>query len=50
MPGSDRLTVDEIWGDKNWNVSALGWSVDGDAEGDLGREFGLFSPVGVHWR
>ena len=29
-------------------MSAIGWSVDGDAEGNLGREFGLISPVGVH--
>ena len=54
VSGGDRLFEDEIWGgggggrESEW--SALGWKVDGDAEGDLKKEFGLFSPVGVQWR
>ena len=38
----------EIWGEGNWIVSAIGLNVDGNAEGDLGREFRLISSVGGH--
>ena len=38
----------EIWGEGNRIVSAIGLSVDGNAEGDLGREFKLISSVGGH--
>ena len=35
-------------GEKGIRLSAIGFSMDGDAEGDLGREFGLISSVGGH--
>ena len=48
VSGATGQLRSEMWGEGNQTVSAIGLSMDGDAEGDLEGEFRLISSVGGH--